>query len=104
MTIFKLIISIRYRDIGELMKRCETLVVTRDESKSTLKRVEAEIVREEDGLIAFKDVMNEKILKLRCAYKCELFSLNLSRNAKALRSYAFFSPPSVCTYLRLLLF
>ena len=68
MTIFKQIISIRYRDIGELMKRCETLVVTRDESKSTLKRVEAEIVREEDGLIAFKDVMNEKILKLR--YTC----------------------------------
>ena len=55
----------RYRDIGELMKRCETLVVTRDESKSALKRLEAEIVSEEDGLIAFKDVMNEKILKLR---------------------------------------
>ena len=47
------------------MKRCETLVVTRDESKSALKRLEAEIVSEEDGLIAFKDVMNEKILKLR---------------------------------------
>ena len=49
------------------MKRCETLVVTRDESKSTLRRLEAEIVSEEDGLIAFKDVMNEKILKLRYA-------------------------------------
>ena len=42
------LIIIRYRDIGELMKRCETLVVTRDESKSALKRLEAEIVSEEE--------------------------------------------------------
>lgn len=30
----------RYKDIGELMKRCETLVVTRDEAKKTLQKLQ----------------------------------------------------------------
>jgi hypothetical protein len=50
------------------MKRCETLVVTRDESKMALKRLERDIVREESNLITFKDAMNERILKLRWVY------------------------------------
>ena len=83
----------RYKDIGELMKRCETLVVTRDESKQTLKKYEEEIVKEEEELLvmiplltgnylsvklpylqAFKDAQNERILDLRLVTKMYFFT------------------------------
>ena len=54
----------RYKDIGELMKRCETLVVTRDEARKTLNWLREEIVKQEQEISAFKDAQNEKILNL----------------------------------------
>lgn len=47
------------------MKRCETLVVTRDESKARIKKLEESIAEEERNLTAFKDAQNERMLKLR---------------------------------------
>jgi len=54
-----------YKDIGELMKRCETLVVTRDVAKESLKRCQDEIAKEEEDLAVFKEAQNERILELR---------------------------------------
>ena len=55
----------RYKDIGELMKRCETLVVTRDESMAALQRHQDEIQDQEVQLAAFKEDKHERILNLR---------------------------------------
>ncbi len=55
----------RYRDIGALMKRCETLVVTRDEAREALAKSGEEIQRMEAGLVVFKEEQNERILELR---------------------------------------
>ena len=55
----------RYKDIGELMKRCETLVVTRDDAKRALRSFQDEIAGEEKELASFKEAQNERILNLR---------------------------------------
>ncbi len=55
----------RYKDIGALMKRCETLVVTRDKARESLRRCKEEITRQEAGLVVFKEEQNERILELR---------------------------------------
>ena len=47
------------------MKRCETLVVTRDEARKSLKSLQEEINRQEKSLAAFKESQNERILHLR---------------------------------------
>ena len=55
----------RYKDIGELMRRCETLIATRDNLMKTRDRIRATISEEQDGLAAFKEEQNERILELR---------------------------------------
>ncbi len=47
------------------MKRCETLVVTRDEAREALAKSGEEIQRMEAGLVVFKEEQNERILELR---------------------------------------
>ena len=59
----------RYKDIGELMKRCETLVVTRDEAKKKLEKLNKEIMTQEQKIGSFKEVQNEKILQLRLRFE-----------------------------------
>ena len=52
----------RYKDIGELMKRCETLVATRDNLLDTRDKIRTAIQREEESLSQFKEEQNAKIL------------------------------------------
>ena len=47
------------------MKRCETLVVTRDDAKSALAKTEADVAEEIRELGQFKEAQNERILNLR---------------------------------------
>ncbi len=47
------------------MKRCETLVVTRDDAKAALKHFTDEVHVQETELAEFKEAQNEKILQLR---------------------------------------
>ncbi len=47
------------------MKRCETLVITRDEAKDRLFGFNREIVGLERDLAQFKEAHNERILLLR---------------------------------------
>eukprot|EP00094_Tigriopus_californicus_P013135 TCALIF_12702-PA protein Name:"Protein of unknown function" AED:0.12 eAED:0.12 QI:46/0.83/0.57/1/0.66/0.57/7/0/263 len=54
----------RYKDIGELIKRCETLVITRDKSKMALQRHEEAILKQKEELAFFKEAQNERILNL----------------------------------------
>ena len=58
-------LSSRYKDIGELMRRCETLVATRQELTSARDRIKATIEEEEESLAIFKEEQNERILELR---------------------------------------
>jgi hypothetical protein len=55
----------RYKDIGELMRRCETLVATREELTTARDRIKATIEEEEEALAIFKEEQNERILELR---------------------------------------
>lgn len=55
----------RYKNIRDLIKRCETLVITRDESRKTLQKYEEEIGDQEKKLSKFKEAQHERILKLR---------------------------------------
>ena len=55
----------RYKDIGELMRRCETLVATREELTATRDRIKSTIEEEEEALATFKEEQNESILELR---------------------------------------
>ena len=54
----------RYKDIGELMKRCETLVATRDNLLSTRDKIRTAIQKEEESLAQFKEEQNARILDL----------------------------------------
>ena len=56
---------IRYKDIGELMRRCETLVATREDLTKMRDRIKATISEEEEALANFKEEQNERILELR---------------------------------------
>ena len=47
------------------MRRCETLIATRDNLMKTRDRIRATISEEQDGLAAFKEEQNERILELR---------------------------------------
>ena len=55
----------RYKDIGELMKRCETLVATRDNLLETRDKIRSAIQKEEESLAQFKEEQNARILDLR---------------------------------------
>ena len=55
----------RYKDIGELMRRCETLVATREDLTKMRDRIKATISEEEEALANFKEEQNERILELR---------------------------------------
>ena len=57
--------SLRYKDIGELMRRCETLVATREDLTKMRDRIKATISEEEESLAQFKEEQNERILELR---------------------------------------
>ena len=54
--------SYRYKDIGELMKRCETLIATRDNLSSNRDKIRNNIQQEEEALAQFKEEQNAKIL------------------------------------------
>ena len=54
----------RYKDIGELMKRCETLVATRDNLLDTRDKIRSAIQKEEESLAQFKEEQNARILDL----------------------------------------
>ena len=54
--------SNRYKDIGELMKRCETLIATRDNLSSNRDKIRNSIQQEEEALAQFKEEQNAKIL------------------------------------------
>lgn len=54
----------RYKDIGELMKRCETLVATRDNLLETRDKIRSAIQKEEESLAQFKEEQNARILDL----------------------------------------
>ena len=54
--------SNRYKDIGELMKRCETLIATRDNLSSNRDKIRNNIQQEEEALAQFKEEQNAKIL------------------------------------------
>ena len=56
---------IRYKDIGELMRRCETLIATRDNLVKTRDKIKATISEEQDALAVFKEEQNERLLELR---------------------------------------
>ena len=56
---------IRYKDIGELMRRCETLIATRDNLVKTRDKIKATISEEQDALAVFKEDQNERLLELR---------------------------------------
>ncbi len=45
----------RYKDIRELMKRCETLVVTRDDAKAAVKHFTDEVHVQETELVELKE-------------------------------------------------
>ena len=45
----------RYKDIGELMRRCETLVATREDLTKMRDRIKSTISQEEESLAQFKD-------------------------------------------------
>ena len=47
------------------MKRCETLVATRDNLLSTRDKIRSAIQKEEDGLANFKEEQNARILEFR---------------------------------------
>ena len=47
------------------MRRCETLIATRDNLMKTQDRIRATISEEQDSLAAFKEEQNERILELR---------------------------------------
>ena len=55
----------RYKDIGELMRRCETLVATRGDLTLMRDKIKQTIGQEEESLAQFKEEQNEKILELR---------------------------------------
>ena len=54
----------RYKDIGELMKRCETLIATRDNLSTNRDKIRNNIQQEEEALAQFKEEQNAKILEL----------------------------------------
>ena len=56
---------LRYKDIGELMRRCETLVATRGDLTLMRDKIKQTIGQEEESLAQFKEEQNEKILELR---------------------------------------
>ena len=47
------------------MRRCETLVATREELTATRDRIKSTIEEEEEALATFKEEQNESILELR---------------------------------------
>ena len=47
------------------MRRCETLVATREELTTTRDRIKSTFEEEEEALAVFKEEQNERILELR---------------------------------------
>eukprot|EP00095_Tigriopus_kingsejongensis_P011121 snap_masked-scaffold645_size120276-processed-gene-0.3 protein:Tk11121 transcript:snap_masked-scaffold645_size120276-processed-gene-0.3-mRNA-1 annotation:"xanthine dehydrogenase oxidase-like" len=76
---------LKYKDIGELIKRCETLVITRNKSRMALDNFEKEISQQNEELSAFKDAQNERILHLSSnqnALQDALYQIQAKKDSK----------------------
>ena len=51
------------------MRRCETLVATREELTTMRDRIKLTIEEEEESLATFKEEQNERILELRLKFE-----------------------------------
>lgn len=54
-----------YKDIRELMRRCETLVASRDNLLAQRDKIRKSVQKEQDAINHFKEEQNARILELR---------------------------------------